>query len=1302
MAIAKLEPAFTLGEVSFELTGRFDLARLGVAASTARNFYVSYHGGLYSRAGTKFVGFSKQTGRDFPPRLIPFQFSINQGLALEFGNFYMRPIQNGAFVTEAPLGISNISQANPAVVTSGGTGVTSATPITTGVVSTYAPGELVTLAGGTFLSQAVLEVTNTKLVSLLVNSPGTGVYAPGNTINLSGGTQSTTPVLTVSTTKVVSATIAAAGSGGVDGTQTVTGTTGTGTKFQASVTVAGGIVTAVLSITVGGSYTVNPTTPTLEPVTGASLTGAQLNVKLGVNTFALTNPGVFIGNPVGGTLTQASTSGSGTGATFQQAILGPHAVTVADPGVYTVAPTNPVSQDFSDGTGLGATFTIATASVAAFNDGEWVFISGVNGMTEVNGETFIIGNSTPTHFSLFDVYGNPIDSTAFHPYTGGGTVARIYTVTSPYAEQDLAYLKFTQSEDVMSLCLVNQLTSVEYAPYNLTRFSNTNWQFILFDPSPGISPPTNLTGVASSAGTTFYQYVVTSINPADGTESIASDAITITSAVNISATAGAITLSWSPVNDVSQQNVYKATPAFDVSPPVGSLFGFVGYAFGAQFIDSNITADFTQVPPLAKNPFARGQIFGASTLTPGATYTTATATINTTTGSGAELEAVIVNGGVVAFLLIEGGKNYGPNDTVTITGDGAGATAMLQIGPQTGTYPGAVAYDQERRVYAYTLNQPDTYFMSQPGAFNNFDSRIPTIDSDAITGSPWSVQVNGIQWMVPMPGGLVVMTGLSNWQLTGTGGSSLNPQPLTPTTQQAQPQSFNGISATVPPIRIDNDIIYVQSKDSIYRNLSYELLANIYTGADLTLNSSQLFNDFTVVEHAWCEEPSKVLWVVRSDGAALNLCFVKPQEVTGWTRHDTNGYFKSVCSVIELPVDVPYFAVQRFPGDKTAYMIERMDDRLWATLDDSWCVDCGLNLAQPEPNATLTVSSATGLGAMGTPVILQPGMAYTNNTVGTVVDDNGKGPGTGAVPSLVFDGQGRLISVSFPAGMQGSGYVRPKLVMVDPAGSQGGSGADVQLTLNNSATFTASNAVFSVGDVGHVIRSGGGVATITAFTDTRHVIGNITTPITKTRPNSGVPTPQPSGSWTMTTPVSSIGGLKYLAGAEVTGLADGVVISPVIVPDSGIIDLPQLSTSIVVGLGFTAQLQSVYLNGGEPTIQGQRKKVAAVTARIFNSCDFEMGANQPDGSALSPPVIDPEWNDMKPVPSKGVPPYGSLVAPLWTGDTRIPLPGGFDTRGQVAVQQTTPRPLNILAFLPEFLPGDITDVRDKSQLNKAS
>jgi|GEM_PF-474023 phage tail sheath protein FI len=225
--------------------------------------------------------------------------------------------------------------------------------------ASYAAADTITLAGGVSSLAAQLTVTNTKLVGLALNAAGGSTshsYAPGDTITLTGGTSSVAPVLAVDTTQVTAATIASGGTGGTNGTQTVTGTTGTGTKFQASVTVAGGIITAVISVTVAGSYLTNPTVLTAEPVTGAGLTGATLAIVMGVSTFNVVNPGVFTVNSA--TFTQSATSGVGLGATFNAGIFGVNAATITTAGSYSTVPSNPVLQSATSGVGTGASFTI--------------------------------------------------------------------------------------------------------------------------------------------------------------------------------------------------------------------------------------------------------------------------------------------------------------------------------------------------------------------------------------------------------------------------------------------------------------------------------------------------------------------------------------------------------------------------------------------------------------------------------------------------------------------------------------------------------------------------------------------------------------------------------------------------------------------------------------------------------------------------------------------------------------------------------------------------------------------------------
>ena len=169
----------------------------------------------------------------------------------------------------------------------------------------------------TLSASAITPATNsfaTSAVPVTAQS-GSGSYAPGDTVTLTGGTAVQQSVLTILTTKLVSATVNAGGSGGTNGTCILSGTTGTGRVFRLSATISGGAISAIGSTVDAGSYTVNPTSLAAEPVTGCSLTGATLTLKIGYSTGYVTTPGsysVVPSNPV----SQGSTSGSGTGATF--------------------------------------------------------------------------------------------------------------------------------------------------------------------------------------------------------------------------------------------------------------------------------------------------------------------------------------------------------------------------------------------------------------------------------------------------------------------------------------------------------------------------------------------------------------------------------------------------------------------------------------------------------------------------------------------------------------------------------------------------------------------------------------------------------------------------------------------------------------------------------------------------------------------------------------------------------------------------------------------------------------------------
>lgn len=894
---------------------------------------------------------------------------------------------------------------------------------------------------------------------------------------------------------------------------------------------------------------------------------------------------------------------------------------------------------------------VITSNAHGFSNGDWVFISGVLGMTQLNGNTYIVAGVAANTFQLHDLDGNLVNSAGYTAYASGGSVARLFTLATPYAAVDLPYLKFAQSADVMSLTLVNPVTGTEYPPQELSRLGAANWTIAGLSVGATIAAPGGPTTSASNHPDPLatpktqpcaYAYAITAVDLNTGAESNASGRADVVNTVDMGVTAGSVTLTWNPVVGAGQYNVYRTAPAYNTKPtdtanalpvPAGANFFYAGSAYGTQFVDTNIVTNAAKTPPLHLNPFGRGQILAVTMTASTADWTTCAVSITSATGSGFAGEAVIVpqspTGSIVAVIVENPGTGYLPGDVPVFTGDGTSASGTLVLGPQTGTYPAVVAYFQQRRFYAQSLNLPDTFWASQNGLFTDYDAGNPPSDSDAITASPFSQSVDGIQWLIPMPGGLVALTGVGAWQLSGNGGSALNPQALTPSSDQAQSQAYNGVSNQVPPIRVNYSILYVESLGSIPYELNYNIYFNIYNVNDIGWPSAHLFENHQILQWVRCEKPYKLIWAVREDGAFLSLAYVKEQEVQGWTRHDTQGLVQGLCSVTEPPPGnlaylngshALYLIVQRFVQDRWLYFSERMNDRHWKTAEDNWCVDCGLSTltAGAYRNATLTASVASG-----------------------------------------------------------------------------------------AVVFTSDVDIFGAGDVGSILRMGGGIATVTVFNSPRSVTANWTRPLVQTVPGdpNSQPIPALPQQWSILPQVASVGGLSHLAGKQVVGLADGIPIGPLTVSGTGTLVLPFNASLVTIGLQFLPQFQSLYLDNGAPTLQGRRKTLTAVTARVtgtgwadvaFGNPALSAAANENDGSAMDPPQVAPLWDRLQPLkptppgaaPSGYVTAAGRTVTPLFTGDLRVPLTGEWKKQGQVAIQQSLPLAFNITAIVPEYLEGD--------------
>lgn len=820
---------------------------------------------------------------------------------------------------------------------------------------------------------------------------------------------------------------------------------------------------------------------------------------------------------------------------------------------------------------------VLTSAGHGFNNGDWVYITSVVGMIQINNGYYVVAGKTANDFQLLDLNGNSLNTTAYTAYASGGTVARIYTIASPYTAADLTQLKFAQNVTDLIICQPN------YVPYKLTLITATNWTIAAITFGSTLAAPTGAAVVSSlGAGTWNYAYVVTAVD-ANGQESPVSSFAAIGTILDLRTNPGTNTVSWNAVTGSSSYNIYKAELRINNAVPAGSQFGFVGNVTGLIFYDSNISPDFSQGPPITQNPFS-GTGVQSVAITAAGNYVGLSVPAVTFTGGGGTGAAGLANIQATSVTVVLGGFGFKVFDTIvtsfgivlqvisvdpfgviaavnlvspgmissgvippnpygilSTSGVGAGATfnfafgivsigmtspgtgygpapavgfstgaatAVATLGSPSAGNPTVPSFFQQRLVLAGPVANAQQFNMSQPAAYYNYNVSFPSQSSDAIQGSLVSGRLNTIKSLVSMPTGLLILSDQQAWLVNGGSAGSGISQGLV-----ANAQAYNGAN-DVPPIVSNYDILYVQAKGSIVRDLSYNFYTSVYTGANISTLSSHLFFGYTLLEWCWAEEPYKIVWAVRNDGILLSLTFQKDQEMIAWARHDTAGSFKSIATVTETlsngSVDAVYTVVQRTINGVQVQYIERMTELYFPLgYKNSWFIDSGIN--------------------------------YT---------------GTAA---------------------------------------------------------------------------------------------------------------------------STFYGAQHLAGLTVTGVADGRVITPFVMPNSGSFTIGGTASIVTIGIPIVGQIQTLPLDLGEPTVQGKMKKITQVTVRCQNTLGLTIGKTFDASSQTA----------MKDLVVGNVGSSTNVrVTDLVTGDAQTIIDPKWDTPGQYCIQQTTPYPASVLGVIPEITVGD--------------
>lgn len=535
-------------------------------------------------------------------------------------------------------------------------------------------------------------------------------------------------------------------------------------------------------------------------------------------------------------------------------------------------------------------------------NGDMMYVESVSGMTQLNGRFFKVANvnAGANTFQLTDMDGTNVNTTSYTAYSSGGTAERVYKLTTPYPSADLAELKYTQSADVMTL------VHPDYHPRELTRTAHDAWTITEYDNEEGPFQEIN-----TDTAQTVYA-------------SAATGSVTLTSAAG--------------------------GPAFSASN-IGQLIYIEQKDYGTPWETAKAVTSGTDIRRSDGKYYLAQDTATTGTLRP---------THDADTWSDGGVDWLFLHPGFgVAEITAVAGATSATATVIKRIPDAAvgagGATYKWAFGAWGGDqgYPSAVAYHQQRQVFAGTPAQPQTLWMTRTGAYNDFGKSVPSQDDDAITMTIASRQVNAIRHLMPLDQ-LIIFTSGSEWIVRGVD------DVISVSTISAKVQGYRG-SSHVPPLVVGNTALFLQEKGAIVRDLGYEFSSDTYTGNDLIVLASHLFFNKQITDWAYQQVPNSNAWCVRSDGTLLGLTYMREQKVVGWHRHDTDGgLFESICSITEGSEDVVYALVKRTIGGVTRRYIERFASRDFDDIKDAYFVDCGLTYDGRNTGATtMTVTTGT-------------------------------------------------------------------------------------------------------------------------------------------------------------------------------------------------------------------------------------------------------------------------------------------------------------------------------------------------------
>ena len=449
---------------------------------------------------------------------------------------------------------------------------------------------------------------------------------------------------------------------------------------------------------------------------------------------------------------------------------------------------------------------------------------------------------------------------------------------------------------------------------------------------------------------------------------------------------------------------------------------------------------------------------------------------------------------------------------------------------------------------------------------------------------------------------------------------------LTPTNVRVVREGTRG-SASHTPIRIDNVVIFIQRQQRKIREFVYQFDSDSFQSPDLTILSNQVAKG-GITEIAYQQEPSTIIWGVKADGQLIGMTYLRDQQVVAWHRHKLGGTSGS-CTV--TVTDYSNIAVgttlifTKSDGSTVTYTSEAAGGTAPSDTDYGWRPNESNDTSADNIYSRIEASKAT------------TGLTTSNPAANVLTITETTRAGAGPL-TVVSSDTTRLATTD-----QAIPIVESLAII--PSSTTGEE--EVWMTVQRTINGTTRRYV--------------------EFLENQFDVDEDQTKADAFFVDCGLTY---SGS-----SASSITGMDHLEGEAVTLLGDGSVYTKRNISSGAVSDVLPAIVKGHVGLAQQCKMKTLRpeAGGDDGTAQSKTKRDFEVTLRFISTLGGQIG---PDTSNLDEIIFRTGSDPMDSSP------------PLFTGDKKVNIRGGWDTDGQMLYINDEPLPVHITALVTRIITHD--------------